>query len=249
MFLAPLPERRRNRTTGLFRLLTLSAVVLACLGASAQARCVDLALVLAIDASGSINPHEFTLQQQGYASAFRSAEVKSTLALAGEVDVAVVLWGDTEMSPQILPWRNVRSAEDADMLAQDIAAMPRIVTGHTGIGRAISESTALLQAPGRCALRKVINVSGDGIETADPRARLHVPLATARSRAEDLDIVINGLAIQTDEPALADWYRDRVIAGPGAFVLAVSGFDTFPEAIRKKLVREIMAPRLAAAGR
>lgn len=56
--------------------------------------CPDLALVLAIDASGSIDARDFTLQQAGYAAAFTNPEVLDAMAGAGMVDVAVVFWGD-----------------------------------------------------------------------------------------------------------------------------------------------------------
>ena len=43
------------------------------------------------------------------------------------------------------------------------------------------------------------------------------------------------------EPDLERYYRDNVIGGPGAFVVAVDSFDHFGAAILKKLISEIAA--------
>jgi len=211
-----------------------------------RADCADLALVLAIDASGSIDAGEFTLQQQGYARAFQSAQVQAALASAGVVDVGVVLWGDTEFAPQILPGQRLLNASDAERLAKLVAAMPRVVMRNTGIGRGVATAIDLLEEPDRCAWRKIVNVSGDGIETLPPTRRLFVPLRVARERAEPADITINALAIETDDPDPSNWYRIHLIAGPGAFVMEVGEFESFGGAILEKLAREIAPPVLVA---
>jgi hypothetical protein len=38
---------------------------------------------------------------------------------------------------------------------------------------------------------------------------------------------------------LTRYYRDAVIGGPGAFVLPTRTYDDYPDAILRKLVREI----------
>lgn len=229
-------------------LLCLSALSLMLGATSLRAECADLALVLAIDASGSIAAPEFALQQQGYAQAFLDPQVQSALAAAGVVDVGIVLWGDTEFAPQIFPMQRVRDAGDAAALSQTIAAADRQTMGNTGIGRGVATAIDLLESPGHCALRQIINVSGDGRESLGPHPhpRNYVPLALARKRAEDLGITINALAILTDEPDLADWYAKRLITGPGAFVMQVDSFDSFGEAIERKLAREIAPVMLSA---
>ncbi len=213
----------------------------------AFASCPDLALVLAIDGSGSINDHDFGLQRQGYAAAFTDDRVQAALALAGVVDVAVVLWGDEQIAPQVLPWQRIDSAAAAARLADRIAALPRRVTGDTGIGSGLWKSLDLLEAGRSCAARRIINVSGDGRESVGPRPRHHVPLETARTRADEMGVTINGLAITLTDPDLDTWYSRWVITGPGAFVMTANSFDAFGEAIIHKLAREIAMPALAAA--
>lgn len=210
--------------------------------------CADVALVLAIDASGSISPQDFSVQQHGYVQAFRHPAVQRALRAAGVVDVAVVMWGDTEMMPQILSWQRLETPADAEMLAARIDRIPRIATGNTGIGRGLWAALDLLDAHGACALRQIINVSGDGYESMSPRPRLHVSLHAARARAGAMGVTVNALAIETEVADLGQWYAERVIVGPGAFVMRVQGFDTFAMAIAEKLEREIGPPELAALG-
>ena len=223
----------------------MAGAVLVAVAGPAHARCADLALVLAIDASGSIDPAEFALQQQGYALAFRTPRVQSALAAAGIVDIGVVLWGDTEMRPSVMPFQRLTTVADTKALAGRIAMLPREVHGNTGIGRGVAAAIEVLEAPEVCAFRKVVNVSGDGPETLAPRPRRHVSLAAARQRAGDLGITINALAIETDLSGLDQWYRDNLIVGPDAFVMRVDGFDSFADAIVEKLDREIRPPQLA----
>jgi hypothetical protein len=81
----------------------------------------------------------------------------------------------------------------------------------------------------------VIDVSGDG---ANNRGR---PAEHARDDAVRDNIGINGLPILALEPYLDRYYYDRVIGGPGAFMIPAESYDTFSEAILKKLIMEIAA--------
>ena len=221
--------------------------LLLCLMANgAQARCADLALVLAIDGSGSIDAGEFVLQQGGYADAFRSDKVLAALQGAGTVDIAVVLWGDSAMPVQILPWQRLDRASGAGQLAQMIESAPRQVNGNTAIGTGLWAALDLLDDPARCADRAVINVSGDGIESLGPRPDSVVPLSQARARATVSGVTINALAISGGNERLVDWFRKSVVTGPDSFVMQVTLFSDFAEAIAEKLAREIRVPALAA---
>ena len=52
---------------------------------------------------------------------------------------------------------------------------------------------------------------------------------------------VNGLPILAVEPGLDRYYRDYVIGGPGAFMVPAESYDTFADAILKKLITEIAA--------
>ncbi len=229
------------------KLAAAGGVLLLCLtGGSAVARCADLALVLAIDGSGSIEPAEFALQQQGYANAFRNRQVLAALNSAGTVDIAVVLWGDSAIPVQVLPWRRLDRAAGAEQLAQQIETAPRNVTGNTAIGKGLWVALDLLADSARCADRSVINVSGDGVETLGPRPDSVVMLAQSRARAQAEGVTINALAISGGNQVLVDWFRSKVATGPDSFVMEVNLFSDFAAAITEKLAREIRAPALAA---
>lgn len=232
-----------------FRGLLLS-LALGCGGVPASgafAACPDLALVLAIDGSGSIDDQEFQLQQQGYAAAFADGRVQAALASAGVVDVAVVLWGGAEMEVQVVPWQRITGPSEAAAVALRIEALPRKVTGDTGIGSGLWAALDLLESSAACATRRIINVSGDGKESSGPRSRRHMPLAFARSRAEAMYVTINGLAITLAGTEVETWYRDKVTNGPGAFVIATESFEAFGDAIIRKLEKETALPTMAAA--
>jgi Protein of unknown function (DUF1194) len=205
----------------------------------AIADCPDLSLVLAIDSSGSIDPGEYALQTLGYAAAFRSHGVKRALASAGVVDVAVVYWADADFTFQTLPWVRITSPQGADAVAAMLLAAPRLVSGDTDIGNGLALAIDMLTHHSRCSARSIVNVSGDGQESGSPKRKPRSPLALVRDRADELGVIVNALAIENEDPGLAQYYHDNLIAGPGAFVMQVRDFTDFGAAIEQKLVREI----------
>ena len=87
------------------------------------------------------------------------------------------------------------------------------------------------------ARRKVVDVSGDGRETA-PREYV-VLLPQARTMANALGVIINGLAITNEDPGLLNYYRDAVRSGNGSFAVSATDYVDFADAIKRKLLREI----------
>jgi hypothetical protein len=162
------------------------------------------------------------------------------------VDIGAVLFSDTEIGLQVLPMMRLHSSSGAEELAVRIEEMPRPPPGNTGIGLAVTAAIELLDAPGACAHRRLINLSGDGPESLRPRSRTPVSTAAARLRAEDHGITINALAIRNEVPDLDLWYRTRLITGPGAFVMEIEGFESFAGAIELKLLRELGLQPIAA---
>lgn len=199
---------------------------------------VDLALVLAVDASGSVDDRRFTLQQRGYAAAFRSPRVVKAIrsGAAQAIAVTMVQWTGPAMQAHVVGWQVIRDEASAETFAAAIDATPRVLFGGgTSISGAIDYSRLLLiQAP-YAAVRRVIDVSGDG---ANNRGR---PAAAARDDAVRDTIGINGLPILALEPFLDRYYYDNVIGGPGAFMIPAESYETFADAVLKKLILEIAA--------
>jgi hypothetical protein len=227
-------------------LTTLGALLLCCSASSTPATpCAPITLVLAIDSSSSVDEAEFDLQMQGIALAVMDPDVVSAMQAAGGVAVAAVLWGDSAWRAQVTDWHLVSSMHDAERFAAGLMGQPRLVGGNTDMGYGINVALDLLANPDNCATRLVIDVSGDGRETLYSR-RPSISLSEVQERAEAMGVIINGLAITTDDPDLMDYYALRVILGPGSFVMSVTDYTVFREAIKRKLLREIGEPLVPA---
>jgi len=213
---------------------------------NARPPCADLALVLAIDSSSSIDDDEFRMQVQGYAAAFTDPKVVRALGNAGTVDVASVFWADSAIPPMVMKWTRIRSSADANALADTFLIVQRSVFGDTELGPGLMTALDLFDLPGQCGVRKVVNVSGDGSASVGNRRVAHMSVDKARARADMMGVIVNGLAIVNAEPKLTEYYRTRVITGPGAFVMEVRDFRAFGDAIVQKLEREIQPQLLSA---
>ena len=201
---------------------------------------VDLELVLAIDASSSVDDDEWELQRQGYAEAFRDPEIQRAIISGPKkrVAIAVVVWADASAPRWDSEWFVLAAPADGERLANFMAALPRIPIGGTGIGMGVASAIRKLDRNGLTASRQVVDVSGDGRETPPRETVVLIPMANALARARG--VTINGLAIlSTDDLSLATWYRDNVITGPGSFVITAADYRAFGEAIHKKLLKEI----------
>lgn len=207
-----------------------------CAGPAVAQTAVDLQLVLAVDASGSVNQERFELQRQGYADAFRNPRVVRAIRAGTRQSIAVAMaqWTGPELQVLVLDWTVVRDQASANAVAERIAAGERqLFGGGTSLSGAIDYGIKLMEESPFRGERRVIDISGDG---SNNRGR---PAEAARDEAVSAGIVINGLPILTLEPDLDAYYKDSVIGGAGAFVIAVSSYDAFAEAILNKLVTEI----------
>jgi uncharacterized protein DUF1194 len=199
---------------------------------------VDLALVLAVDASGSVDQVRFELQKQGYVAAFRHPRVIGAIQSGPAQSIAVIMmqWTGPALQVTAVPWTKISDAASANALADAIARAPRaLFSGGTSISGAIDTSMALLFDNPYRAARRVIDISGDG---ANNRGR---SVNQARDEAIARGVGINGLPILAIEPDLDRYYKDNVIGGPGAFMIAARDYETFADAILKKLIAEIAA--------
>jgi hypothetical protein len=197
---------------------------------------VALALVLAVDASGSVSNGRFELQKQGYAAAFRSRQVLNSIRSLATQSIAVTMmqWTGPQLHVQVVDWTLVKDEDSAGALAGAIEASQRqLFGGGTSISGAIDYSRLLLAASPYLGARRVIDISGDG---ANNRGR---SASSARDEAVHDGIGINGLPILSVEPNLDRYYYENVIGGPGAFMIPAENYDTFADAILKKLITEI----------
>jgi hypothetical protein len=211
--------------------------------AAIPARGASLGVVLAVDVSASVTPESYILQHDGIARAFEDPRLLQAIAVApGGIEVLVLEWSDPDRIKVTVNWTAVFDRRSADAFAAAVRATGRSSSGLTAIGPALAAALAQFDRLPAPAARRVIDISGDGMADFGP------PPAAARDRIAAAGISINGLAILTEEPWLEDYYRDNVIGGPAAFVLAARDFHSFADAMLRKLVAEVAgagAPALA----
>lgn len=229
----------------------VAALSLHCFAATAPAHAaprasdntVDVQLVLAVDISYSMDPDEQALQREGYAAALISDEFLNALRLGpnGRIAVTYLEWAGEFEQRVIIPWSIVDGPETARSLSEKILAVPLRRAYRTSISGALLFSMNQFNGSGYRALRKVIDISGDGVNNQGP------PVTQMRDAVVKNGITINGLPLvlkrssnsAMDVPDLDIYYEDCVIGGAGAFVIPVRAMDEFARAIKTKLVLEV----------
>ena len=225
-----LPTRRQALGLGLGALSSFAP------GLARAQTSVDLQLVLAVDASGSVDQRRFNLQKHGYVAAFRNPKVLNAIRSGAYQSIAVTMfqWTGPQLQSEVIPWMIIRDAASAQAVSRAIDAVPRrIFGGGTSISGAIDFGVTRFARGELESDRKVIDISGDGANNGGRSA------SRARDEAVSLGITINGLPILSIEPWLEEHFRDEVIGGPGAFLISARDFESFGDAIVKKLIAEI----------
>ena len=218
------------------KLIWAFAVVLALFAPAKAQTATDLVLVLAVDASGSVNQTRFELQRRGYADAFRNPQVVQAIrgGSTGSIAVMMVQWTGPQMHAQAVPWTLIKDQASANAFADAIEAAPRqLFGGGTSISGAIDHGMLLLASAPYRGFKRVIDISGDG---SNNRGR---DVREARDEAVRAGVVINGLPIVSIEYDLDKYYMDNVIGGPGSFIVPADSYENFAQAVRRKLILEI----------
>jgi hypothetical protein len=211
------------------------SMLLAAHSATAQA---DLALVLAVDVSSSVDEARFKLQREGIAEGLLSQSVLDAVVggPSQTIELAIVEWSEDQSV--LVDWTIIRNHADLNAVAQALRSQARPGVGwKTDIGGAIAKAVALFDSAPLPADRRIIDVSGDGQQNQG-----RVPAERARDVAIGKEITINGLPITSgDEPEVDRWYKDHVVGGNGAFMVVANGHDNFADAMRMKLAFEIVS--------
>ncbi len=218
---------------------------------------VDVEIVLAVDASGSVNRDELQLQLNGIAMAFRDPEILGAISLGTyqTIAVALLIWSDAGYPKYPTKWFLVSSALDAEKFAARVesfndrhGALTAIGGGGTGLGSGLTFAINMLARNNIEGLRKVVDVSGDGPETR-PWNKGAITLPAARVLAAINSVTVNGLAIETDIANLTYYYRKNVLVGPASFVLTARNFEDFARAMKLKLLREFSPAAIGSLDR
>ncbi len=225
-----------------FRILVLAALL--CLGVTlpVQAAPVDLALVLAVDVSESVDAQEYELQHEGIARAFETAQLADAVKAGphGAIEVLVLEWSDPDQQVITVDWTRIDSLKSAAAFAAKVRASQRSSSGLTAIGNALLAASAAFRRLPDEATRHVIDLSGDGMANVGP------PPQQVRDVLVAQGVTINGLAILKTEPWLDQYYDLNVIGGAGSFLLQVEDFQSFVTAMQNKLLTEISLQRIGS---
>lgn len=197
---------------------------------------VAVELLLALDSSASMNAKEFALQINGLSAAFRDPAILAAIKDLEPFGVAIGVsqWGGPGESRIVVPFTHIRNTREAKAFGYRISLGSRtFYAASTSITHAIEDGLALMEANGFQGQRRVIDISGDGIDNGGGN------LDQAREEALALGITINGLAIEAEDKGLTQYYQDNVISGADSFVIKSEDFDDFAHAMREKLLREL----------
>lgn len=205
---------------------------------------VDVELVLAVDISYSVDEEEARRQREGYVAALASEDVIRSIqgGPLGRIAVTYVEWADAGFQRAAADWTVISSEEEALEFASRVAAAPFERGHYTAIGSAIANSVERIETNNYTAPRLIIDISGDGPQNQG------LALEAARQRADDANVVVNGLPVVTErtgrwvrpvEVNLDDYFEQNVTTGPGAFVLPARTEAEFRDAILRKLIIEI----------
>lgn len=235
-----LQHRRLNETVskGCLRFLTAGMLVVS---VSATAQACSLALVLAMDSSASVDDREHQLQITGLAAALKDSDVIRAIEAVGGIYLTSFEWSGRSQQVEQLGWRFLNDAASARAASAILRKAPRGYTEFpTALGYALGHAAVLLdRAPEHCR-RKVIDVAGDGINNEG-----FGPDSAYKAFNYD-NVTVNGLVIGGAETTPVDYYRSHVIKGPGAFVEVAETYEDYAQAMKRKLIREILGSGMAS---
>ena len=240
-----------GRTTAMVALALLFAVSPFAKAPARAADPVDLLLVFAADVSRSVDHVKFQLQRNGYAAAIADPRVIEAVTAGPKrrIAVAFVEWSGPTAQRTVIDWTLIDGADAARRFGERLRELPRAFAERTSISGAIEFSMGVLERAPYTAPRRVIDVSGDGTNNSGGSVTL------VRDKAAAAGITVNGLVILSAQPmpwnpdhthppgGLAEYYRANVIGGRGAFVEVAETFESFGQAIIRKMIAEIASPQ------
>ena len=227
--------------------LALVASILVLGGGARAAEQVDLLLVLASDVSRSVDTRKFQLQREGYAAALSNPRVVDAVRSGphGRIAICFVEWSGVNSLKLVIDWTLVSDAASARKIGDQMLELPRSFADRTSISAGLEFSMAQLERAPFEAVRRTIDVAGDGTHNSGR------DIVTVRDEVLAKGVTINGLVILSETPlpwnpehtnppgGLDEYYRRNVTGGPGSFVMVAENHNSFAQAIVKKMIAEI----------
>lgn len=192
----------------------------------------EMALILALDVSGSVSGEHYRLQRDATAAAVREMVRPNP---HNPIAIQVIMW---EAVPHlVLPWRVLRNTQEVQQLSSDLEQVSRPGMNSTNMTTLMRSALDSYDHVPCEAERLVLDISGDG---ASDEADLDVQ----KQRAEHMGVQVNGLPIVTDLQPLdiVEYFRSEVITWDG-FVIPSNTWQDYMRAIRGKLALEVARPQ------
>jgi len=198
------------RRTRLAILMLIAWYLPACPSVRAENGDVDLLMVLAADASRSVDDAKCKLQREGYAAALGDARVVQAMTAGPNrrIAVAFVEWSSEWEQTVVVDWTVIAGEQDARAVSVRILEADRSHRGRTSISAAIDFSMKVLARSPFQATRRVIDVSGDGTNNGGR------DVALARDEAVAQGVTINGVVILSDTPLTTSPAHTHPPGGP-----------------------------------
>jgi len=247
--------------------ITLGILIFWC--ANVSARTVDLALVLLVDVSGSIDPIESQMQFSGYAAAFSDPRVIDVITKGPNKSIAVSVVAFSDVVQEYIPWTVIDGPQTASDFAQFLLSIPYTSGAGTHVADGLEASINHLS---RCPFdfaAGTIDLSGDGWDNSDIVSSVSAigltlvqglfsaftggavpqldPAMLSPSTIRRLHTlrdyaVSQGITINCiaiEDPLLEEYFTKHVAGGPGAFTVFAPSFQVFTQVIFEKVYREI----------
>lgn len=215
----------------------IAALALAAIATAPPAQACDVALVFAIDVSGSVDPLEYRLQVEGLAAALRDPVIADALE-ATRAALGVMQWSGVYQQEMTIPWTRMEEPADIAGFAATVTGMRRAFDGSdTAVGELIRTATRQFDGTVADCRRRVIDISGDGPTNVGQGS------GPARDEAARAGIEINAIAIETDgrSQVVTEYFRHHAVT-PGGFVMTARTHADYPDTLRAKIFRELVPP-------
>ena len=224
-------------------------LLLSCLPFAAPAQAakpVDIAIVVSLDRSESIDADDARTQIDGLVFTLRHSRFRDSVAAGwfGSVALTVVTWSSFGRHEVILPWMQIAGAGDADVAATilELDYARQRVARHgtqTDIAFAIEVGMNQLDTLPWEASKSVINVVADGISNIGRVAMADRNLALARGFTVNGLVMARGSAIEI----ISNYFRREVIGGPTSFLQVSASNEDFADAMLRKILLEMVRLR------
>lgn len=232
---------------GFSRWLAVASACLMALAAPARAATeVDMAIALLVDASRSVTAEKFVMQRDGYVNVFSDEKLFLSYMREGglqKVAVTLIYWSSPKKGYVAVDWTVIDSARSAKTFAEAVKsevpfnakleAGAKPFDGTTAPGSALSFALPAFRDARLSAKRKVIVVSGDGIENDG--------LSTPKMRDEALKQGIDAIVtVPVGSVGLKNWFVKNLQAGESGFTVAASDFPVLGLALESALKRILL---------